>query len=108
MKVLFNQGTPAPLRDRLPQHAVDTLTEKGWADKDDGALLDLAEQAGYDALVTTDQNLHHQQNLTGRQIGIVVLLTTVWPAIRLRARDIGRAIAEVRPGEVIEVPIQLE
>ena len=108
MKVLFDQGAPAPLRDHLPQHAVDTLAEKGWSDKDNGALLDLAEQAGYDALLTTDQNLRYQQNLTGRQIGIVVLLATAWPEIRLRARKIDQAIADVRPGEVIEVPIRAE
>ena len=46
MRVLFDQGTHAPLRDRLPQHAVHTPTEKGWSDKDNGALLDLAEEAG--------------------------------------------------------------
>ena len=92
MKVLFDQGTPAPLRDHLPEHRVDTLAAKGWSDKDNGALLDLAEEAGYDALVTTDQNLRHQQNLTGRQIGIVILLATAWPEIRLRATEIDRAI----------------
>ena len=108
MRILFDQGTPAPLRDLLPQHTVDTLAEKGWSDKDNGALLDLAEQAGYDTLVTTDQNLRHQQNLTDRRIGIVVLLATAWPEIRLRATEVDRAIAQVRPGEVIEVRIRPE
>ena len=80
MKVLFDQGTPAPLRNHLPQHSVDTLAEKGWSDKDNGELLDLAVREGYEILVTTDQNLRHQQNLAGKQIGIVVLLSTAWPA----------------------------
>ena len=87
---------------------MDTLAEKGWSDKDNGELLDLAEREGYEILMTTDQNLRHQQNPAGRQIGIVVLLTTAWPEIRLRTREIGQAIAEVRPGEVIEVPIRAE
>ena len=108
MKVLFDQGTPAPLRDHLPPHAVDTLAEKGWSDKDNGELLDLAERERYEILVTTDQNLRYQQNLAGMQIGIVVLLSTAWPAIRLCTREINQAISTVQPGEIVEVPIQAE
>ena len=108
MKVLFDQGTPAPLQDHLPEHHVDTLAAKGWSDKDNGELLDLAEQEGYEILVTTDQNLRHQQNLTGRRTGIVVVLSTAWPALCPRAGDIRQAIAAVRPGEVREVPIRVE
>ena len=108
MKVLFDQGTPAPLRDHLLDHSVDTLAAKGWSDKDNGELLALAEREGYEILVTTDQNLRHQQNLTGRRIGVVVLLSTAWPAVRLRARDIRKAIAAVQPGGVVEVPIRAQ
>lgn len=105
MKLLFDQGTPAPLRKHLPEHSVDTLAEKGWSGKDNGALLDLAEQEGYEVLVTTDQSLRHQQNLTGRRMGFVILLANAWPAVRRRAREIAEAIVAVRPGEVVEVPI---
>ena len=87
---------------------MDTLAEKGWSDKDNGELLDLAEREGYETLVTTDQNLRHQQNLAGRRIGVVVLLSTNWPEVRLRAREIGQAIELVRSGEFIEVPIRAE
>ena len=105
MKLLFDQGRPAPLRDRLSVHLVDTLAEKGWSDKDNGELLDLAEHDGYDVLVTTDQSLRYQQNLEGRRIGIVVLLSSNWPAIRRRVKEIAEATAAVQPGEVVEVPI---
>ena len=57
---------------------MDTLAEKGWSDKDNGELLDLAERERYEVFVTTDQSLRHQQNLADRQIGIVVLLATAW------------------------------
>ena len=93
MKLLFDQGTPAPLRRFLDEHDVDTLAEKGWSDKDNGALLDLAASEGYEVFVTTDQNLRYQQNLAGRQVGIVVLLATAWPEVRLRTREINQAIA---------------
>ena len=108
MKLLFDQGTPAPLRGRLPEHSVDTLAEKGWSDKGNGELLDLAEHEGYEVLVTTDQSLRYQQRMAGRQFGLVVLLSTDWREVRLRTREIGEAIAAVRPGGVIEVAIRTE
>ena len=108
MKLLFDHGTPAPLRGHFPEHSVDTAAEKGWSDKDNGELLDLAEHVGYGVLVTTDQSLRYQQNLAGRQIGVVVLLSTNWREIRLRTEEVAEAITAVRPGAVIEVPIRAE
>ena len=105
MKLLFDQGTPAPLRDFLPGHAVDTLPEKSRSDKDNGELLALAEHEGYDVLLTTDQSLRYQQNLADRHIGIVVLLSLNWPKIRRQVQAVVQAVAAVRPGAVIEVPI---
>ena len=67
MRVLFDQGTPAPLRRQLVGHTIDTVYERGWSTLKNGALLSVAEQAGYDVLVTTDQQLRYQQNLTGQQ-----------------------------------------
>ena len=64
-----------------------------------------AEDAGYDILITTDQNMRHQQNLTGRRLAIVVLLSTAWPYVRLRTEEIREALAQGRPGEFSEVPI---
>ena len=63
---------------------------------------------GYEVLVTTDQNLRYQQNLAGLQVGLVALLSTKWPEVHLRTRDIGQAIAAARPGDVVEVPIRAE
>ena len=106
MKLLFDQGTPAPLRNFLSDHSVDTLVERGWSDKDNGELLELAEREGYEVLVTTDQSLRYQQNLDDRQIGIVVLLATNWHDVRRRTREIDQTVAAVRPGEVIEVSVR--
>ena len=108
MKLLFDQGTPAPLRHHLADHSVDTLAEKGWSNKGNGELLDLAEREEYEILVTTDQNLCYQQNLKGRRIGIVVLPSANWPEVRRRAREVGQTISAVRQGEVIEVTIRAE
>ena len=67
MRILFDQGTPAPLRRQLDDHVVDTAAERGWSDLDNGDLIDSAEQAGYDVLITTDHNPRYQQNLAGRR-----------------------------------------
>ena len=83
MRILFDQGTPAPLRRHLGDHAVDTVAERGWSELGNGDLIARAEDEGYDVLVTTDQNMRYQQNLTGRRLAIVVLLSTAWPYVRL-------------------------
>ena len=106
MKLLFDQGTPAPLREHLTGHSVTTLAEKGWSDKGNGELLDLAEQEEYEVIVTTDQSLRHQQNLEGRRIGVVVLRANAWPRVQLHAKEIREAIELVQAGDVIEVPIR--
>ena len=105
MKILFDQGTPAPLRRHLPGHTVRTAYEEGWSAFSNGDLLKVAEESGYNLLVTTDRNLRYQQNLRERQIAIVVLLSTSWPRIRLRADDIRETINAMRSGGYVEIPI---
>ena len=92
MRVLFDQGTPVPLRDHLSQHTVDTAFERGWSELVNGELLDTAEREGYHLLITTDRNLKFQQNLANRQLAIVVLLSTSWPRMQLRIEDIRTAV----------------
>ena len=82
MRVLFDQGTPDPLRHHLTQHEVSTAYERGWSSMSNGALLDAAEREGYAVLVTTDSSLKYQQNLVGRRVAVVVLLSTSWPRIQ--------------------------
>ncbi len=105
MKLLFDQGTPVPLRRFLPDHSVETAYEKGWNDIQNGELLARAEAEGFDVLVTTDQNLRYQQNLSKRRISIVVLLTTSWPRIKAQAETIKQIIDNLPPGSYLEIPI---
>jgi hypothetical protein len=71
MNILFDQGTPVPLRRHLREHTISTAYEQGWATLTNGQLLEAAEHAGYHLLITTDQNLQYQQNLSERQIAIL-------------------------------------
>lgn len=105
MKILFDQGTPAPLRRYLPGHTVETAYERGWSKLSNGDLLAQAEQDNYALLITTDQNLRYQQNFAGRQIAIVVLLSTSWPRIQQQTEQIQRIVDEIQPGEYQEISI---
>ena len=96
MKILFDQGTPVPLRGFLTGHQVDTAYERGWQMLENGELLTAAETSGYDILLTTDQNLRYQQNLGARSISIIVLSSTSWPRIMKATAQIVAAI-ERRP-----------
>jgi hypothetical protein len=85
VRILFDQGTPAPLRRFLTGHLVSTAYEEGWSTVTNGDLIRLAEQKGFELLITTDTNLRYQQNLESRSISILVLTTTSWPRIKAAA-----------------------
>jgi hypothetical protein len=106
VRILFDQGTPAPLRRHLLSHDVTTAYQSGWSTLTNGELLDRAEQAGFDVLVTTDSNLRYQQNLSGRRIAIVVLSTTSWPRIQRAVDAVVRAIdgATAAAYTVVQIP----
>jgi hypothetical protein len=105
MKILFDQGTPVPLRLHFGKHEVATATEMTWSQLTNGELLAAATASGFDVLVTTDQNLRYQQNLKHRTISIVVLMTTSWPRIAKQTDQIANAIEASTPGSYTEVEI---
>lgn len=88
MKIVFDQGVPVPLRDHLAEHQVDTTFELGWSQLRNGDLPNAAEDRQYEILVTMDQKLKYQQNLSDRTIAIVVLLPTSWPRISQRIGNV--------------------
>jgi len=103
MRVLFDQGTPVPLPRVLGAHEIATAYEQGWGTLQNGSLLTAAEAAGFDAIVTTDQNLRYQQNLAERRLAILVLMTTDWRLIRQFPEHVARAVAALTPGAYREL-----
>jgi len=103
VKILFDQGTPVPLRQALSGHCVATAYEMGWAALANGDLLGTAEAQHFEVLVTTDKNLRYQQDLTGRRLAIMILPTTSWPEIRRHTELIADQIALTQPGDYLEV-----
>lgn len=102
MRVLFDQGTPVPLRQSLKRHTVATAHETGWSTLANGDLLDAAEQQ-FDVFVTTDQNLRYQQNLAGRKLAILVLPFASWPRLQSHVAKIVSAIDAMTPGQFLEL-----
>ncbi len=105
MRVLFDQGTPVPLRRYLSTHQVSTAFELGWAALQNGELLQQAESQGFEVFVTTDKNLKYQQNLSDRPISIIVLSSTSWPRIQRVAPEILAAIESIESSGYVEINV---
>ena len=105
MKLLFDQGTPVPLKSHLSKHHVETAADRKWSHLSNGDLLDRAEKEGFDALVTTDQNLQYQQNLAERSIAILVLTRASWPRIQDKLAEVQAAVDGLGACEYVEVEV---
>jgi hypothetical protein len=105
MLVLFDNGTPAPLRYALKGHVVVEAIERGWDRLVNGELIAAAEAAGFDVLLTTDKNMRYQQNLTGRKIAFIVIGNQQWPTLRRYVERVAAAVDAATPGSLAEVEI---
>jgi hypothetical protein len=105
MLILFDNGTPAPLRYALQGHIVVEAIERGWDRLVNGDLIAAAEAEGFDILLTTDKNIRYQQNLTGRKIAFVVIGNQQWPTLRRYVERVVAAVNAATPGSYAEVEI---
>ena len=105
MLILFDHGTPRGIAASLQGHSVKEAKAQGWDLLKNGELLNAAEAAGFELLLTTVKNIRYQQNLAKRKIAIVVLGKGRW---RLIKPVVGRGAAAVNaatPGSYTEVDI---
>jgi RNA 3'-terminal phosphate cyclase len=106
---LFDQGAPRGVARALRGHTVVTAKAKGWDRLTNGVLLKVAEEAAVDLLLTTDQTIGYQQNLTDRKIAIVVLAgTTRWSRVRLHLERIAAVVDAAMPGSYAEIDIPFD
>jgi hypothetical protein len=98
MRILLDEDTPRPVRRILTGHDVRTVPEMGWNGYTNGQLLSEAERAGFEALITGDRSLPYQQNLTGRNIAVIIFSTNAWPIIRTQPQTVQHAVANASPG----------
>ena len=112
MKILLDHCVPQPLRrycTEHTEHTAETTAFRGWQALSNGALLQAAEQAGFDVFLTIDQNIQHQQNLSGLQLRVLVLeaenslVATLIPLIIPALQ----ALEQMQPGEIRRIHLPL-
>jgi hypothetical protein len=102
--VLLDHCVPRPFGKLLTDCKVSTAFERGWAELTNGELLNVAETAAIDVLITADQNLRYQQNLASRRIAIIELPTNRLRLVSQYALRVNEALATIAPGGYEVIP----
>ena len=104
MRILLDESLPRNLAQELPGHDVQTVQRRGWAGLKNGELLRIAGTE-YQVLITGDQNLAYQQNLTKLPIAVVVLvaLNNRIESLIPLVPELLRVLTTIKPGEFIRV-----
>jgi predicted nuclease of predicted toxin-antitoxin system len=105
MLILFDNNTPRGLARFLSGHSVEEARMRGWDQLVNGELIAVAEQAGFEVMVTADKNIRYQQNLEARKIALVVLENSQWPMVKQVAVKIVAAVNAAQPGSYVEVDV---
>jgi hypothetical protein len=108
LRILFDKNVPVGVLRFLARHEVFTVVEMNWPPQlQNGELLRAAESDAFDILITSDQNIRHQQNLTGCKLALVVLGSNIWPVVRNHGAAIATAVTQSKPGSYrfIEIPL---
>lgn len=106
MKILLDECLPLGFRHSFPGHEVHTAQWAGLKGKSNGELLRAAEDGSYDALVTIDKNLPHQQNLGDLKLSIVIVTapTNQLEDLLPLSNQILEALETIERGQVVRVP----
>jgi hypothetical protein len=102
-RVLCDENMPHKLRSSLRTFDVATVQYMGFSGLNNGELLNAAEKAGFDVLVTGDKTLEYEQNMSGRMIAVVLLSAPHWGLIKNHLERIAMAIEEATPASLIRV-----
>jgi predicted nuclease of predicted toxin-antitoxin system len=98
LRILFDKNVPVGVRRFLSKHQVRTVVDLKWHPQiENGDRLNAAEAAGFDVMITADQNLRYQQNLTGRKLSLVVLGSNIWPIVQKHREAITAKVDEATP-----------
>lgn len=105
MKLLLDQNLPHRIRHELPGHDVFTAAFMGWDAIENGELLRLAAQHGFDAVITNDRGLEYEQNIGALPVAVVIVLakTNTIECIRPLYPDLLAALRRLRPCELAKV-----
>jgi predicted nuclease of predicted toxin-antitoxin system len=91
MKLLLDESIPRQLAASSPEiFDIQTVPQMGWAGRQNGLLLELAADHEFDAVITADQGIEHQQNLAELPIMVIVMI-----AHRTRVKDLESLVPQV-------------
>ena len=101
MRVLLDECLPKKLKLVIEADLVKTVPEAGWAGKENGELLRLAE-ANFDVLLTNDQNMEHQQPIGRFDLAFIVLVAPTNDIADLlpRVPAINQKLTAIQPGTI--------
>ena len=103
VRILFDHGTPDGLANLLEGHEVDLARARGWARLTNGELLRVAEDEGFELLITTDSNIRYQQNLSRFSIAILLVHPPDWNVQKDHIEEIITATNTMQPGQYREL-----
>jgi predicted nuclease of predicted toxin-antitoxin system len=108
MRILLDECIDEGLRHCFPGRDCQTCRYAGLKGVSNGRLLAAAEQAGFEVLITVDQNMLHQQSLQGREISVLVLQsgTTDFDDLILLIPDVLAALEPLKPGDVVRIGVR--
>ena len=101
MRVLLDECLPKKLKFEIDAEFVQTVPETGWASKQNGELLRLAER-DFDVLITNDQNMEHQQRIESFDLAFVVLVAPTNDIVDLRPLmpAVNQTLKSIKPGTI--------
>lgn len=106
MRILLDECVNQRLRNYLPGHDCESAEYAGFAGLKNGELLNAAESAHFDVLLTVDRGLEYEQNLAGRRIAVVIFRTKSIALQELLSHVPAclAVLASIKPGEIAKVP----
>ena len=106
MRILPDNNVPRLLRANLPDHLVETAFQRNWHTLTNGELLDQAESDEYELLITADQRIPYQQNLSRRSIAVLIITSNEREAVTNALTPINDAVNSISAGEtrILHIP----
>jgi predicted nuclease of predicted toxin-antitoxin system len=105
LKILLDHNLDRRLKQYLTSYETATAQEQGWADLLNGELLDAAESNGFSVLLTADANIKNQQNISARNIAVIVLRASNNRLVTHveMVDQIYQALSDIQPSQILEI-----
>jgi len=105
MKILLDECLPLDFRHSFPNHEAHTVQWAGLKGRKNGDLLQAAEAAGYDVLLTVDHGIPHQRRPTGRKLSIILVRsrTNQMEDLLPLVDAISQALETIQPGQTTAI-----